>query len=584
MKGSNADVADLLKSVATAITLSKGNFFEIRAYNNAADAIEHSTAEVRDLWQEGKLGDIPGLGKSIQSHLDEYFKTGKVVHFETLLKKHPAVVYELIRIPGIGPKTAQELADLGVKSFDDLGKKLENGELVEKGFSEKIAQNLKSGFLEHSNRDNRMLLPYAQAQADKILEYLKKGPGVKAVDPLGSLRRQVATIGDLDFAASADDPEKVYEYFHKLPGVATVKDKQTVVLVSGVHVDLLVGKPESYGALLQHFTGSKNHNIKLRTYALKKGLSLNEEGVRKLKVQNSKLITTKTEEEFYHLLGMEVPAPEIREDTGEIEAALAHKLPDLVEVNDIKGDLHLHSNFPIAHPSHGPGVDTIADIVKTAQNLGYEYVGISDHPPAHRTESLEGIIKWVEKRTKVIQDIKKDLPAGRQDTKNTRVLNGLEIDILTDGSLSVPDEALKTLDYCIAGIHSAHRSGSENITRRILKALESPYVDIIAHPSGRLINERESYEADWEKIFEVAAKNKKLMEINAFPNRLDLRDDLVQMALKHGVKFVIDTDAHQISEMGNMRYGVSVARRGWATKKDVVNSWDWKNFAKWFKI
>ncbi len=579
MKGSNADIADLLHSVATSITLSKGNFFEIRAYNNAADAIEHSTTEVRDLWQEGKLAEVPGLGKSIQAHLDEYFKTGGVKHFETLLSKHPKVIYELIKVPGIGPKTALELADLGVKSFDDLGKKLDNGDLVKKGFSEKIAEKIKSGFLEHSNRDNRMLLPYAQAQADKILEYLKKGPGVKNADPLGSLRRQVATIGDLDFAASSDEQEKVYEYFHKLPGVATVKDKQTVVLASGVHVDLLVGKPESYGALLQHFTGGKNHNIKLRTNALKKGLSLNEEGVRKInrKGERVELVPTKTEEDFYKLLGMDMPAPEMREDAGEIEAALEHKLPDLIELKDMKGDLHLHSNFPIEHPSHGPGIDSIADIVKKAQELGYEYVGISDHPPAHRTETKEGIIEWIEKRTKVIQEIK-------AKTKSTRVLNALEIDILTDGTLSVPDEALKTLDYCIAGIHSGHRSGSGDITKRILRALESPYVDIISHPSGRLINERESYEADWEKIFEYAGKNKKIMEINSFPNRLDLRDDLVRMALKYRVKFVIDTDAHQVSEMGNMRYGVSVARRGWATKKDVLNTWEWKEFAEWFEV
>lgn len=575
MKSSNQDVADLLRSVATALTLSKANTFQVKAYENVADSIEHLTSEIKDLYEEGKLEDVPGVGKGLQEHLSELFKTGEVKHFNSLLKKHPDVVYELIKIPGIGPKTALELADLGVKDPKDLEKQLKDGSLVKKGFSEKVGQKILMGFLEFSIKERRMLLPYAQVQAGRILEYLKKGPGVKFVDPLGSLRRQVATIGDLDFAAAADDPEKVFEYFHKMPGVSQVIDKETVVLSSGIHVDLLVGKPESYGALLQHFTGGKNHNIKLRTYSLKKGLSLSEDGIKNLR--SEKVVQAKTEEEFYKKLGMDYPAPEIREDQGEIEASIAHKLPKLIELNDIKGDLHLHSNFPIEHPSHGPGVNPIEDIVKRAEELGYEYVGISDHPPAQGTESKEGIIKWVEKRTKFIQNIQK----GK---KSIRVFNGLEIDILSDGSLSVPDEALKNLDYCIAGIHHGHRGSSEQITKRILKSLESPYVDILAHPTGRLLNERGSYDADWEEIFKFALKNNKLMEINGYPNRLDLRDDLVRLALKYGVKFVIDTDAHEISQMDNMRYGVSVARRGWCEEKDVVNCWEWKKFAEWFKI
>lgn len=579
MKTSNQAIADLLRSVATSLTLSKANLFQVRAYQNAADSVEHLTSELKDLWEDGNLDSVPGLGKSLQENLSELFKTGESKHFESILNKYPLVIYELIKIPGVGPKTAKELSDLGVESFEDLGKKLESGELTEKGFSEKIAEKIKSGFLEHSNRNIRMLLPYAQAQADRVLEYLKKGPGVKAADPLGSLRRQVATIGDLDFAAAAEDSEKVYEYFHKMPGISHVADKQTVVLNSGIHVDLLVGKPESYGALLQHFTGGKNHNIRLRTYALKLGLSLNEDGVKRVKGEgeSGKLIQTKTEEEFYKLLGMAVPPPELREDNGEINAALAHNLPDLIELKDIKGDLHLHSNFPIEHPSHGPGINSLEEIVKNAEKLGYQYVGISDHPPAHRTESKEGIINWVEKRTKVIQDLKKK-------TKSIRVLNGLEIDIIGDGALSVPDEALVTLDYVIAGIHSGHRTASENITKRILKALESPHVDIISHPTGRILNERESFEADWEEIFKLAGKNKKLMEINAHAERLDLRDDLVRLALKYGVKFVIDSDAHEIPHMSNMRYGVSVARRGWVEAKDVINTWDFKKLSEWFNI
>lgn len=593
MQTSNAQIAKLLREVAAAYSIKKlGNVFQIRAYENAADSIEHSTSEIKDLWEEGQLDSVPGLGESLRGYLSELFTTGTVKHFEAVKKNIPEVVFEFLDVPGVGPKTAIELSKLGVTSFSDFQKKVKNGQLVEKGFSAKIAEKIMQGLSEVSARGSskRMLLPYATYQADKILSYLKKGQGVLAADPLGSLRRQVATIGDLDFSASSKKPQAVVEYFVKMPGIIRVvnqgDDRATVILDSGLHIDLLVGKPESYGALLQHFTGGKNHNIKLRNYALSKGLSLNEIGVsevkgQKSKVKNtsqkSKVIPTRTEEEFYNLLGMQTPPPEIREDTGEIEAALKHKLPKLVEFKDIKGDLHTHSNFPIISPSHGPGADSVEEIVKTAEKLGYEYIGISDHPPGHGIVSREKIIDWVEKRTKFIQQLKLRY-------KSIRVLNGLEIDILSDGSLSVPDEALKTLDYCIAGIHSGHRGSHDVITQRILSALANPNVDIISHPTNRLLGERDSSEANWDEIFKYAGKNTKLMEINAYPNRLDLRDDLVRLAKKYSVKFVIDTDAHAVDQMDKMPFGVSVARRGWAAKEDVVNSWDWKKFSNWFGI
>lgn len=564
--------------MAAAYTIKKtGNVFQIHAYENAADSIEHSTAEIQDLWQEGKLSEVPTLGEKIQGYLDELFKTGKVRHFEAMEKGVPKIVFDLLDIPGVGPKTAQKLAELGVKDLDDLAKKIKTGELVNKGFSPKIAQNIMSGMREVSQRGNRMLLPYAFVQAEKVINYLKKNPLVLRADPLGSLRRMIATVGDLDFSACSNKPKEVLEYFCKMPGVTRViekgEDRASISLNSGLRLDLLVGKPESYGALLQHFTGGKNHNIHLRTLANDKGYSLNEIGVQKIK---NGLIKTETEEEFYKILKMQTPPPEIREDTGEIEAALKHELPDLIEIKDIKGDLHLHSNFPLK-ASHGPGADPMEAIIQKAKELGYEYVGISDHPPAFTTNSKGDMAKLIEKRTKFIHSIK-------SKTKSVRVLNSLEVDILGDGTLSVPDEVMATLDYCIAGIHSGHRGSKEEITKRILRAMANPEVDIISHPTNRLLNERESSDADWEEIFKYAAKNNKLMEINAFPNRLDLRDDLVRTAIKFGVKLIINTDAHELAQMDNMRFGVAVARRGWATKADVVNSWDWKKFAEWFKI
>lgn len=577
MEFSNQRLAKILRNIAAVYTIKKiGNIFQIRAYENAADSIEQSSAEIYDLWQEGNLDQVPGIGESIRGYLDELFKKGSVKHFEEVKKGMPGVVFDLLDIPGVGPKTAQKIAEFGVKDPDDLKKKLKSGELVKNGLSAKLAQNIISGLHELSQRGNRMLLPYAFVQAEKILNYLKKCPQIKEVHSSGSLRRMVATVGDLDFSASSNEPKAVIDYFCKLPGSVRILDqganKASVVLQSGIRVDLLVGQSDSYGALLQHFTGSKSHNIHLRTLAQEKGLSLSEYGVKK----GNRLQVTGTEEEFYRLLGMQVPPPEIREDTGEIEAALKHNLPELVQFEDIMGDLHLHSNFPLERPSHALGVNSIEEIIKKAEELGYKYVGISDHSPSFNLPK-EKIIDTIEKRTKFIQSLK-------QGTKSIRVLNGLEIDILEGGSLSVPDEALATLDYCIAGIHSGHRGTKEQITKRLLAALDNPNIDIISHPTGRLLNERDSSDADWEQIFKLAAKNKKILEVNAYPDRLDLRDDLIRQALPYGVKFIINTDAHEVSQMDNMRFGVAVARRGWAEAKDVVNSWDWTDFAKWFTI
>lgn len=589
MELNNAKIAKLLREVAAALTLKKtGNIFEIRAYENAADSIERSTSEVVDLWEEGELNEIPGIGEKLKAYLEELFKTGQVGHFNLVKKEIPPVVFELLDIPGIGPKTALEIAKSGVKNLSDFKNQVKSGKLVKSGFSAKIAEKAMSNLEKTAVKDGRIILPYAFVQAERILTYLKKSKFVLEANSLGSLRRMVATVGDLDFSVSSKSSEKVVAHFCSMPGISRVlekgSNKATVVLKSGLQVDLLVcGKPENYGAVLQHFTGSKNHNIHLRKIALDKGFSLSEYGVKNSKTQH--IHSTKTEEELYKLLGMETPVPELREDMGEIEAALAHKLPKVIKLKDIKGDLHLHSNYPIKSPSHGPGADSIEEMIKKAQELGYHFVGISDHPPGFSTTSKEEMINWVQKRTKFIQNLKKKIsklyPSG---IKSIRVLNGLEVDIQSDGSLSVPDEALKLLDYCIVGVHSGHNGSKETITKRILKALENPYASILAHPTNRLLNERGASEADWEEIFKFAAKNHKLMEINSFPSRLDLRDDLVRQAQQLGVKFIINTDAHAVDQMENMCYGVAVSRRGWAEGEDIVNSWDWTEFAEWFNI
>lgn len=568
MEISNARIAKILREVAVAYTLNNtGNIFQIRAYENAADSIEHSTSEIHDLWREDKLVEVPNIGEKIRGYLDELFQTGKVQHFEDIQKDIPSVVFELLDIPGIGPKTALSLAKMGVSSKDDLVAKLDSGVLISAGFSEKLAKKI-SNVLKWKNLDifeGKMLLPYADAQAQKVLEYLRKCTNIEKADVLGSLRRMVTTVGDLDFAVSSLEPQKAVDYFCKMPGIKKIinqgERKATVLLNSGLQLDLLVEDPESYGTLLQHFTGSKSHNIHLNEYA------------KKNKIDTHKC---KTEDELYRRLGMQTPPPEIREDTGEIEAALENNLPDLVELEDIKGDLHTHSDF-ISKPSHDIGVNSIEEIVAEALRLGYAYIGITDHQPSRSGHTEAQAIHEISKKKKAIEQI-------NSSQKSVRALNLLEVDISSDGSLGLPDEALKLLDFAVASVHSSFQLSKEDMTNRILRALSNPYVKVLGHPTGRLIGKRDSYEVDWERIFKFAGENKKALEINAFPNRLDLRDDLVRRALRYGVKFVIDTDAHIISSMSVLKYGVAVARRGWVTKEDIVNTWDWTSFAKWFNI
>lgn len=589
MNFSNSQIAGMLKQVGAALTIKNANLFQIRAYENAASSVEHATSEIQDLWEEGQLDKVPGLGANLQEHLGELFKTGKVRHWEELKSSIPSGVFELLGITGVGPKTALKLAESGIKKREDLFHALKTGELVKKGFSKKLAEKIEMGLNEAEVSSGRMLLPYAFAQAERILEYVKKCPAVKEADSLGSLRRRVATIGDLDFSVASDNHTAVVKHLVGMPGISRVADqgesKVTLMLNSGLQLDFLIADADSYGALLQHFTGSKNHNIHLRTLAEKKGLSLSEYGVRKVKSQkvkgkstdqNSKVIECKTEDELYGILGMQTPAPEIREDSGEVEAAVAGKLPRLVELGDIKADLHMHSSFPI-EPSHDLGADTIQEMARICQSIGYQYIGISDHNPSVSGHSDKVYFSLVEKRSKVIEQI-------NSSSKSIRVLNLLEVDIQVDGRLAIPDKAAEMLDYIVAGVHSSHRMPKDKMTKRILTALQHPKVGVLAHPTGRLLNERDAYDADWEEIFKFCARNNKALEINCFPNRLDLPDLLARSAKELGVKFTMGTDAHKEESLENMKFGVYVARRAWLETEDVLNSWDLKNFLNWFKI
>lgn len=575
---SNKKIAKLMREISAAYEAKGENRFKVIAYDNAATSVEHATSELKDLWEEGHLDTLPGLGLSIQKHLDELFRTGKVKHFEAVKKSLPLGMFSLLEIGGLGPKSAYKLAkELNLKSPQDLEKAAKAHRIRNiPGFGEKSEQDILTAIAELKGRGSRYILTEIFPVAERVLKHLRAHRDCERAEPLGSLRRMVATVGDIDIAVASQDPKGIIEHFKKFREIKRVLDagprKSSILLLNGMQVDLIVQPTRAFGALLQHFTGSKNHNIHLREYALKKGMSVSDYGIK----VKGKILEFKTEDEFYRFLGMGYILPELREDTGEIEAALSHKLPEVVDIRDIKGDIHLHSNYPI-EPSHDLGTSTFEEIIKRAKELNYGYVGLSDHSPGFSTHSKRQIIELIKKRTAKIEHLK-------SSNKNFGVLNLLEIDILTNGELSVPEEGLKLLDGAIAGIHSSHHQDKATITKRLLVAANSPYVQVISHPTGRLLNQRESYEADWPKIFEVCVKTKTMLEINAYPNRLDLPDTLVREATKAKVKLIINTDSHQLSQMDNMRFGVAVARRGWVTKKDIANTLPWLEFRKIFNV
>lgn len=590
VKISNRDVAELLRSLAAAHLIKNNNRFQILAYENAADSIDQLSREIKDIWKEGKLDSIPNIGKTIASGLDEYFKKGKSKHFNSILKGIPPTVFELMKVPSIGPKKAHKL----VKTFNIVNEETVFEDLKNLCLAGKIA-NLESfgqksqeqmlREIEHylkrdkSSEGRRMPLPYANALAEEIISYMKQNNLVKKVDVLGSLRRMVTTIGDVDIAVLADKKraQQIVDHFVKFPRKTIVENagvkKAAIIASPGIRIDLRVQERKNYGSMLQYFTGSKNHNIKLREFALQKGLSLSEWGIKQLK-KEKKLLEFETEEKFYKFLGLQYIQPELREGYNEIESALHNKLPKLIEVEDIKGDMHLHSKYDLK-PSHDFGMNSYQEILTKARSLKYEYIGFSDHNPKMSDLSPDEIVKIMKLREAHIQKV-----AG---SARVKYFIGLEVDILPTGELALPEKAFNYVDYLLISVHSAFRLDIKTMTARVLKALKHPKVKILGHPTGRLLGKREGYELEWEKIFGACKKNNIALEINAWPERLDLPDVLVKVALNHGIKFVINTDAHANDHMDNMKYGVSVARRGWATKNDIINTQDYKSFKKWLE-
>lgn len=596
-KYSNKEIAHLLRSVAAAYLIKKENSFKIIAYQNAADSIEHLTREVKDIWEDNQLKNIATIGPSIYTHLDEYFRTGKSIHFEKVFIGIPRSVYELLRVSTLGPKRAYKLVKYlklnnQRPAISNLKKNCLLGKVAKlEGFGKKSEAEILSAinlYEKQLTKSERMPLPYAFSIATEVIDYLRKNQLINHVDGLGSLRRMVATIGDIDIAVKIRNLKfeirnfkEIVDYFIKFPKTIKVNNagekKASIIVRPNIQVDLRVQEPESYGSMLQYFTGSKTHNVKLREYALKKGYSLSEYGIKNIKnkKQKAKIRLFGNEKNLYNFLRLQYIPPEIREGTNEIELASKNQIPKLVELNDLKGDLHIHSDYDLK-PAHDLGMDKIEQIIEAAKALGYQYIGFADHNPSISTNSKDEIIEILKIRKHYFDKL-----ISLKKIERCNFFIGLEVDINPHGQLALPEQAIDYLDYIIAGVHSSFTMNRQLMTNRVLLSLDHPKVKILAHPTGRLLNKRDGFEIDWEKIFDKCQKKDIALEINSWPERLDLPDILVKEAISSKVKLIINTDAHRISQMNNMIYGISVARRGWAKKTDIINTLNYNYFKNW---
>ncbi len=563
----NREIAKIFNEIAEYLEMD-GVRFKPYAYQKAAITLENLKDNVADIYRQGglkALKAIPGIGESIAQKIEEYLQTGKIEYYEEFRRKLPINLDELMAVEGMGPKKAKTLYEkLGITNLAELEAAAREHRIAPlKGFGAKTEANILEGIEFLKKSTGRFLLGEVWPLAEQLLAALRAHPAVARADVAGSFRRRKETIGDLDFLAVSTQPDKVMEFFISLPDVVKVQahgpTKSSVRLRQGLDADLRVIPAASYGAALQYFSGSKEHNIALRQIAIDQGYKLNEYG---LFDQQDRMIAGQTEEEIYQTLGLAWIPPELREDRGELAAAREGRLPALIDYGDIKGDLHVHSNW-------NGGAQPIAEIAHAALALGYEYIGISDHTKFLRIEhglDEEQLLA----RNREIDDLNARFV---QEGKNFRVLKGCEANILNDGSIDIADEVLAQMDYVIAGIHSTFRMPREEMLARLQTAMANPHVDIISHPTGRILKRREEYEVAVSDLLRLAKETGTILEINAYPERLDLGDVNILAAKQAGVKMVINTDAHHIDQLRYLPLGVAQARRGWAEKADIINAW-----------
>ena len=572
----NKELAKIFNEISEYLEMD-GVPFKPYAYQKAALTLETLKNDVEVLYKAGglkALKGIPGVGESIAHKIEEYLTTGRIEYYEEFKKKMPIALDEIVAVEGVGPKKARVLFEqLGVKTLEELEAAAQAHKIAPLfGFGEKTEKNILQAIEFLKSSKGRFLLGEILPIANAVLEQLQRLPEVERANTAGSVRRMKETIGDVDFLVISTNPARVMDFFVSQPGVVKVwgqgATKSSVRLQEGFDMDIRVIPPESYGAALQYFTGSKEHNIALRKIAIDRGYKLSEYGLFK----GAQMIAAQTEEAVYGKLGMPWIPPELREDRGEIEAALAGKLPEIIDYGDIKGDLHVHCDWD-------GGANSIDEIVAAALALGYEYVGIADHTKFLKIEHGLDEDK-LRARNQEIDALNARLA---QEGKRFQVLKGCEANILADGAIDIADAALAELDFVIAGVHSHFKQPREEMTRRILRAMRNPHVDIISHPTGRILKRREEYEVAIDELLAAAQETGTILEINSYPERLDLGDVNILAAKQAGIKMVINTDTHNVDQLHLMGFGISQARRGWAEKKDIINAWPAAELLKMMK-
>ena len=558
----NFDISAIFNKIADLLEIRGDNPFRVRAYRKAAFNIETLGKDVSGL-STADLMEIPGIGSDLASKIEEYLRSGRIDAYEKLRQEVPEGLADLLNVPGLGPKTvALFYRQYKVKDLEELERLARDHRLAGlPGIKEKTEGNIIKGIEMLRRASSHYPLGRILPMAEEIARYLRDKAPVDRIDVAGSIRRWKETVKDIDILSTSKDPGAVMLAFTRMPGVKETlmkgPTKSSVVMEEGIQVDIRVVEEDSYGSALAYFTGSKAHNIRLRELAAKAGMKLNEYGV--FREKDGKKLGGREEGDIYRLLGLEYVPPELREDTGEIEAAAEGRLPRLVELSDIRGDLHLHTSW-------SDGSQSIEDLAETSIKRGYRYAAVTDHSKglgvAHGLNE-ERILEQL----KLIEGLNRRL-------KSFRVLSGVEINIKTDGSLDFDADLLRRLDIVVASVHSGFKQPGERITKRIVTAMQNPYVSIIAHPTGRLIGEREAYEMDMDAVLQAASRTGTAIEINAYPLRLDLSESYARAARAKNVPLVISTDSHTAGQFQNMAFGVGVARRGWLEKSDVANTLD----------
>ncbi|MFH0826305.1 MAG: DNA polymerase/3'-5' exonuclease PolX [Candidatus Omnitrophota bacterium] len=566
----NLEVAKIFRDIAKILEIKEDNPFRIRAYERAAQNIEGLSEDLGEFVRKDTLLEIPGIGKDLQRKIKEFLATGRLKFYEDLKKNIPEGLLEIESIPSLGPKTTKLLYEkLKIKSLADLEKAIARKKLKGIfGIKEKTIENIQKGIAVIKRGKERMTLAQATAVAVEFTAELKKLPEVKKMAFAGSLRRQKETVRDVDILVISDKPTKVMSAFTKIPSVKDIlaegETKSSVRTKSDVQVDCRVVEPKSFGAALLYFTGSKNFNIKLRQLAIRKNLKVNEYGI----FRKHSFVAGRTEEEIFKKLNLEYVEPEMREDNGEIELALKNNLPKLIALKDLKGDLHTHSRW-------SDGNNPIEEMARAAQEFGYSYIAITDHSQSLRVANGLKVAE-LKKKKQEIEKLNKRL-------KNFRVLYGTEADIDSDGKIDYKDGVLKEFDIVVAAIHTGFKQSSAQLTRRLVAACKNKHVHIIAHLTGRLWGVRDPYAIDFEEVLKAARDTNTHLEINAFPQRLDLNDLHARRAKESGVKLAISTDSHETSQLSVIQFGLAVARRAWLSKEDVINTLSVENLLKEIK-